>query len=618
MKFMGVVVCVLALTAGLGFTQDLDINKWPPDTDFTQEVHYWSADDFLYETIPSGAGRDFVDSLLILTGGDQVTDDVVIGGYDGIKATMQYFNVADEFYDFWPDYYYDVWPDFMNVDVLVQYFANAESIRDNLGFRLGTLENRHTVDGYTCESLTDQWEWRVFRVDNSNAWLGNLADSTGGGQYGGVNGGTIRFQNTTGLIFRAVAIGPEGAFGDPDRINRSNTVDFDPNPYAILAEWDIDKGITNGLDLYMDEEGDQEPIISESIGPADDQRKAARPAKGDGSDGIEDNYLNWLILDEHFGPTSQPSFRIKVVAEYYDDPILAGETFGPDVYMTAGGGDPVPYPAENWTVLTGSGQWLEAEWYVPDVKLIGVNIPSDAQAGPRFYFSGPIYISRLRMGAIRSSGIYEGVDPIPDSYPFNPDPYGIYAEMDLDQDLFDHLNMANNGGDQEYIIEEGIGPAGDIRTAVRPALDLGTDPFDRYMNFAILDEVFGPNDQPNAVVKMAVDYFDDPELIGAQFGAEVYKTNAFGTLQIVSVPNDQRITLEGANTWRTAAWQVDNLNFSGVNVSPQGAMRLWFSDNSAIHISRVRIAVIRPVGEFAGVDMLADVPLTPVTGWELY
>ena len=66
----------------------------------------------------------------------------------------------------------------------------------------------------------------------------------------------------------------------------------------------------------------------------------------------------------------------------------------------------------------------------------------------------------------------------------------------------------------------------------------------------------------------------------------------------------------------TGAWQIDDVNFSGVNCHP-AAVRLWFTDGGAIYISRVRYAVIRPVVQYAGVDMLADVPLTPVEDWEL-
>jgi hypothetical protein len=590
---------------GLVSAQALDTAKWPPDTDFTQEVHYWSAEEFL----PIPAGSRFEPTLIVQTGGDQVAEDIVIGDRAAKKATMIYFNVADELFD--------VWPDVPLIDVLVQYFANAESKRADFGFLLGQLGNLHGVGGYTFESVTDQWEWRLFRIDNAGGWTGNQIDpSIGGSQYGGVNNGTIRFERVTGVIFGVVAFGPQGVFGEPEVINAAQAVEFDPDQYAISAEWDINKGIKDGLDLYKVTSGDQETVQSDNIGPAGDKRKAIRPAMGDGTDAIQDPYVNWQILDTRFGPSSQPSTRVKIVAEYYDDPALAGQTFGPEAYVTAGGGIAF-YPAERRTTLEGSGKWREALWYVTDVKFNGVNV--QLQAAARFHFTGPIYISRLRIGVIRTSGIYEGVDPIPGVYPFDPDPYEIYAELDLNQGVEIGLTRGSSGGDQEYFVEDGVGPAGDLRTAICPALGDGTDTnFDRYMNFAIVDQWFGPNSQPNAVLKVAVDYYDDPALAGQRFGPEVYQTDVYGQLQIKFYPDAQRLTLEGTDTWRTAAWQIDDVNFTGVNQGPQAAVRFWFTDGCAVYISRVRYAVIRPVGKYAGVDSLADVPITAVENWELH
>ena len=68
--------------------QGLDTTKWPPLTDFTAEVHYWSADGFLTGAIPAGKGTQFLDSLSVLTGGDQVTTDVVVSGLDANKSDL--------------------------------------------------------------------------------------------------------------------------------------------------------------------------------------------------------------------------------------------------------------------------------------------------------------------------------------------------------------------------------------------------------------------------------------------------------------------------------------------------------------------------------------------------
>ncbi|MBI1388469.1 MAG: hypothetical protein GC154_08475 [bacterium] len=611
MKKLLYLLGLLIVLVPFATAQSLDTTQWPPNTDFQDEIHYWSADGFLTEALPSNASSLVVDSLTILSGGDQVTEDVTVGGLAAKKSASPYFNVADELFF--------VWPDYPVIDVLVQYFANSESPR-NIGFLLGQLGNTHGAGGFPFEGVTDQYQWRLFRVDNSGGWAGDQVDpSVAGSQFAGVNGGTIRLEQTSGLIIRAIAFGPEGIFGEPEEINSTGSVEFNPDDYANVAEWDINKGVTSGLDVLREAGGDQEIIESDGIGPAGDKRKAIRPAFDDGTGGAKDIYVNWQILDEWFGPTSQPSTKVKVVAEYYDDPALAGTVFGPEVYVTVG--DALAFfPEAKRTTLAGSGKWMEAVWYVSDVKFKGVNVPT--QAAARFTFTGPVYVSRLRLGVIRTSGVYENIDPIPDAYPFDPDPYGNYAELDINSGLKDGLDMGNNGGDQQWIQTDNIGPAGDKRTAVRPALDQGAAPFDRFMNFAILDERFGPNAQPNAKIKVAVDFFDDEALAGEAFGPEVYQSDVLGTVQFRFFPADQRFTLEGTNTWRTVAWIIDDMNFTGVNVSPQGAARFWFSDACAVYISRVRYAVIRPVGVNAGVDRLADITAinepVSVDDWELH
>lgn len=603
--FAAALVCLLPVFVQ---AQAIDTETWPPATDFSQEVHFWTSDGILFDGIPDGEGFDFIDTLTILDGGDQTTEEVTIGGIPAVRATNIYMNVADEFYF--------VWPEEPVVDVLIQYFANAESVNDDVGFLIGQLGNQQGVGGYTFESVTDQWEWRLFRIENTENRLGDLIDpSAPGTTFGGVNGGTFRIERVNGLTVRAIAIGPQGVFGEPEDINQTGVVEFDPDQFDIAVEWDANAGITDGLDLFRETGGDQETIEVAAVGPAGDQRAAVRPALDQGTGGAEDIYVNWEILDERFGPSSQPSLRMKIVCEYYDDPALAGATFGPQAYASTAG-DIAFVPEADRVTLEGSGQWREAVWYVPDVKLNGVNVPT--QAGPRFVFSDAVHISRMRLGVIRTSGIYEGVDPIPDAYPFDPDPYGIYAELDLNAGLVDNLDMGGGGGDSEYFIEDGIGPANDQRRAVRPALGEGSPPFDRYMNFAILNEVFGPSSQPNARIKIAVEYYDDPALAGAVFGPEVYQSDQFGTLGFQFYPESSRQTLEGTGEWLTAAWEISDMNFTGVNVGPQGAARFWFSDEAAVYISRVRYGVIRPVGINAGVDPLEDVPLTDVADWGLY
>lgn len=581
-----------------------DTESWPPIVDFTQDIHYWAAGDFL--TAPEGS--NLKNTLSIMDGGDQETEEAEVNSVPGIKSVQRYFNVRDELFASWPDV--------PVVDVLVQYYANTDSVKPNFDIHLGQSINRKPWGGYSFETVTDQFEWRLFRLDNTGQWLGNVIDPANpGGQFGGINNGTFRLKEVENIIFRSVAIGPEGAFGDPEVINAPRGTFFNPDQFSIVAEWDVNAGITNGLDLLVATSGNQETVMLDSVGPTGNQRKAVRPAFEDGTDTSIDTLMNWQILDDYLGPTSQPASRVKLVVEYYDDPALKGETFGPAQYSTTGGLT-VQVPEEEYEVLQGTGKWWEAVWHFPDVKLTGFG--GLAQGTPRLTFSAPVAISRVRYGMVRISGIYEKVDPIPDAYPFDPDPYQIYAELDVENFIEDGLTYGTNNADQEYSIIQ-TGPTNDRRDALVPLLDFGTDSQrDSRMNFAITDEWFGPTDQPNAVFKVAIEYYDDPELAGEQFGPEQYYTNYFGDLIIKSIETINPETLEGSGTWKTASWLINDMNFTGINQDPQAAVRFWFSENGAVPITRVRYAVIRPVGQYANIDPLEDVPLTSIGQWSLY
>ena len=53
------------------------------------------------------------------------------------------------------------------IDILVQYFANSDSEKENLSFLLGVLGNLQSRGPYVLEGVTDEYRWHLFRVDNS-------------------------------------------------------------------------------------------------------------------------------------------------------------------------------------------------------------------------------------------------------------------------------------------------------------------------------------------------------------------------------------------------------------------------------------------------------------------
>jgi hypothetical protein len=130
---------------------------------------------------------------------------------------------------------------------------------------------------------------------------------------------------------------------------------------------------------------------------------------------------------------------------------------------------------------------------------------------------------------------------------------------------------------------------------VRPARDDGSATARHdYLNFAILDEVFGPSSQPPAHLAICVTYYDDPSLAGKRFKPEVYITEHEGVPGFGFTPDNYYVVLEGTGKWRDAYWELMDVKFNGVNQGPQAAARFLLNDK--IFVTRVRYAVIRPAG----------------------
>ena len=106
------------------------------------------------------------------------------------------------------------------------------------------------------------------------------------------------------------------------------------------------------------------------------------------------------------------------------------------------------------------------------------------------------------------------------------------------------------------------------------------------MNFASLDEAFGPSTQPNAHLSLCVTYYDNPELAGATFRPEVYQRDVGALTTFGFTPDDEVITLEGSDQWKEAYFEIPEIKFNGVNQGPQAAARFVLSDK--IHFTRIR------------------------------
>lgn len=583
-------------------TGPFDPEAWPPTINPGLPVDYVVTDGGLQ----APSGEWFSDALLILSGGDQGTADTTIGGHVGRKVVGGFLNVAD--------LYFEEWADDPVIDILVQVYGN-EALLNAAGeprdftFLTGVLpELNFPVGGQIpVEANNKKWNWVLFRIANDiresdgSRYVGSVPDGAQGNTaFGGVNGGTIRFESVGGLIVRVVAFGPQGAFGEPEQINQFFPPDScDPEPETNLVGIDIAGDVSDHLIVLND--GDQTVTYQDNVGPAGDARRAVAPTG---------SFLNFGITDEYLGKPCNDPRSVKVCVEFYDDPAFAGAgvRFGPEVYATDNLGGTGVFPVERRHVMQGTGQWIRRSWTVPAVSLQGVNADGYT-AGPRFISeNGAVYVSSFQLAVLRTGDhVLAGIDPLEDCF---EDPticegiYGNYAELDLGNDIRDGLDVGNSGGDQEMIVAE-AGPLTDRRQAVRPALDDGSGSFNHnFLNFAILDEPFGPTSQPPALLAICVTYYDDPNLIGARFKPAVYSTEINGVETYGFTDDSYWVTVEGTDQWRTAYWEIPRMKFSGVNQGPQAAARFELTDK--VFFTSVRYAVIRPCGEQADVNLLED------------
>jgi hypothetical protein len=589
---------------------------WPPTAKSDVKVHFGNLDPTV--SFP-GLSNTWVDSLNVLSGGDQNTVPTPIGGFEGLKAIGNYVNIADALFEEWAEDEF--------IDILIQFYGDSAILNAQIpgdprvfDFLTGTLPggdggNLNGVAGGSLppDSKNSRWNWALFRIPNGvrpdgGRFVGPVAaNAEGSTAFGGVNGGTIRIQNVPGLIVRIVAFGEEGAFGEPEQINHFLEPEpCDPEPDTNHVWVDIANDTAEHLVLL--DEGFWQVTYEDNVGPEGDKRRAVT-ANGD--------EMNFAITENYLGLPCNDPVTMKICIEYYDDPDLAGAEFGPYLFATDDLGGMSEYPVENVHVSMGTGEWARATFIVSGISLAGVDT-APLTGGPSLIFdtSPHVAISRVDFGIFRKGDHpLAGLDPLPDCYE-DPlvctDAYQNYAEMNLADGTFNGITVGTSAGDQN-MVEAEAGPDTDRRMAVRPAFDDGSaGATHNYLNFEITDEVFGPSSQPNAHLAICVTYYDDPSLTGATFRPQVYRTDNEGQLSFGFTPPSIETTLSGSGEWRDAYFEIPNIKFNGVNQGPQAAARFQLSDK--VFFTRVQYAIIRPCGPFEGVNELEECkpPLIPV------
>jgi len=581
--------------------------NWPATINASAPVDYLIADPNAVFSTPVG----WVNSVTFAGGGDQAFQTITLNGLAGDQSTSSFMNIADS--------NYAVWANTPSIDILLQVYGNDSLYNaDTSGKTINVLEGQlgHQTDvsagAVPLGANNGQWNWMLFTITNSidpatgNRRIGNVPDPTQPGvANGGVNDGTLRLEGVAGITIRAVALGESGAFGSSNQINVFvPPVSCDPEPPVNLAFIDINAGITNHLSVLNDT--DQTVTYQNSVGPAGDLRKGVQATT---------TYMNFGILSNYLGAPCNPPRPMKVCVEFYDDPVLGGASFGPDLYATDAAGDTNTFAGPAY-ILTGSDQWVKVAFWIPAVNLVGVNT-APLTGGPRLVFNGgfPV-IDRIELGVVRSgTNALAGLDPDP-AYFMNPlictTNYGFYAELDLQNGIMNGLDVGSSGNDQQMVVEM-AGPTNDQRLAVRP------DGGNNNLQFQILNEAFGPSYQDNARVSQVLTYYDDPALAGATLRAQVYQSWLYGVsaLTFPSGVYDKRVTLQGSGQWRDAIFELPDANFNGVNQGPQSLVRYQTTPavpadptSGYVHVTRVRYDVVRPCGPNVGIDVFQTLSIT--------
>lgn len=607
--WIGAAVWVLAATPAQAQIGPFSPSNWPPTIDTNAVVDYVIIDPNATFDTPAGWNG----LLTLVNGGDSAYSGITLAGLFGDQTTSDHLNIAD------PNY--TAFTNVPAIDILLQVYGNSSLYNaDGSGKNVTFLEGQVPTFLFGASAgimppgaNNAAWNWMLFSVTNpidpatGFRFVGDPSITSAGGQNGGVNGGTLRLQSIgSGVTVRAVAVGPQGAFGTSNQVNVFTAAPLcAEEPPVNLTYIDFNQHVTNHLTVINDTNQGETYIVQSGVGPAGDLRTAIQSTSG---------LMNFGILSNYLGLPCNPPRTMKLGLEVYDDPSLAGTQIMPAQFATDAQGDLSSYAGSPYT-LTGTGRWLKIAFLIPGVDLVGVGT-APLTGGPTLSFvtsSAYPYIDRIELGIIRAgTNALAGQDPLPD-YFMNPlictTNYGYFAEWDPHSGITNNVSVGSSGGDQQMVVQM-AGPLDDQRLAEAPAPGSGNP----YIQFALLNNVFGPSLQDNANVAIQLTYYDDPNLVGASIGLNAYNSYVNGIATTIGgppAPYNARAVLKGTGKWVDAYFYLPNVDFIGVNQGPQSVCRLTTSravstnlDSGVIYVSRIRYDVIRPCGPFQGINML--------------
>jgi hypothetical protein len=578
-------------------------NDWPPTYAPNADVDYAVWDPGWAGTYPGSPWNNVMS--ITASGGDQTWTAVSIGGGYGYEMTGSYLSIVD------PN-----WRSFTNVpviDILLNVYGNSSMYAANGTPLATTLREGQTGSpplgaeyvhqgSFPLGGNNGQWNWVLLSFTNpidGNGYRYVGDPTVSGSGSGGVNNSTVSLYGGSAgfgaapFIVRAVAMGPQGAFGSAEQINRfAAPADCSPEPTNNLAWIDFNLNQSDNLSVMNNAGLGETYTVQSGVGPAGDQRTAIQ------SSGV----MEMPILNNYLGQPCNENLTMQVCFEVYDDPALAGSSFGPLYYATDYQGDIQTYNGSPYT-LTGSGQWIKVAFFVGPLNLNGVNT-APLTGGPVMLFNGSVpFIDRVEVGVVRTgTNALAGQIPDPD-YHINPficgTNYGYYAEWNPTTGLTTNVDVPS--GYSTAL----VGPSGDQRLAEVPTSAPGGH---YYEDWNLLNSVFGPDYQDNADVIMNVTYYDDPAFAGVGITntiyPNVYSTMVDGSVGIISptAPYGQAIILQGTGKWQVAQFELPDVNFKSGSGSLQHVAR--FASSAPVYVSRVQFNVLRPCGSYEGVDYL--------------
>jgi hypothetical protein len=175
-----------------------------------------------------------------------------------------------------------------------------------------------------------------------------------------------------------------------------------------------------------------------------------------------------------------------------------------------------------------------------------------------------------------------------------PAPNNNLAYVDFNKGQTNSLEVSTNASQgYGYTVQSGVGPAGDLRTAIQSTSDV--------MNFGILSNYLGyPCDTP-LTVELGIEFYDDPALAGSIISPYQYATDEQGDLATYA---GLTYTTLGTGQWLKLGFTIPSVDLEGVGTTPlTGGPTLEFSGNGP-WIDRIELGVYQ-----TGTNALAG--LTP-------